>query len=98
MGEHDCGAALRAGRYAGKVYPPGTDPGTPLMVATDELSLQFGKLPTLIGAEYAFTFQNMYLGLSPYDAPATYSLLQYTELAEGGFSRDQVKLKRVKLV
>ncbi len=31
----------------------------------------------------AFTFQNMYLGLSPYDAPATYSLLQYAELAEG---------------
>jgi phytoene desaturase len=31
----------------------------------------------------AFTFQNMYLGLSPYDAPATYSLLQYTELARG---------------
>ena len=31
----------------------------------------------------AFTFQNMYLSLSPYDAPATYSLLQYTELAEG---------------
>lgn len=30
-----------------------------------------------------FTFQNMYLGLSPYQAPATYSLLQYTELAEG---------------
>ena len=30
-----------------------------------------------------FTFQNMYLGLSPYDAPATYSLLQYTELAGG---------------
>jgi phytoene desaturase len=30
-----------------------------------------------------FTFQNMYLGLSPFDAPATYSLLQYTELAEG---------------
>jgi len=25
----------------------------------------------------------MYLGLSPYDAPATYSLLQYTELGEG---------------
>ena len=31
----------------------------------------------------AFTFQNMYLGVSPYDAPATYSLLQYTELADG---------------
>jgi phytoene desaturase len=31
----------------------------------------------------AFTFQNMYLGISPFDAPATYSLLQYTELVEG---------------
>lgn len=31
----------------------------------------------------AFTFQNMYLGLSPFDAPATFSLLQYTELAGG---------------
>ena len=31
----------------------------------------------------AFTFQNMYLGISPFEAPATYSLLQYTELADG---------------
>ena len=31
----------------------------------------------------AFTFQNMYLGLSPFEAPATYSLLQYTELVDG---------------
>jgi phytoene desaturase len=31
----------------------------------------------------SFTFQNMYLGLSPYDAPATYSLLQYTEIVDG---------------
>lgn len=31
----------------------------------------------------AFSFQNMYLGVSPYDALATYSLLQFTELAEG---------------
>jgi phytoene desaturase len=31
----------------------------------------------------AFSFQNMYLGLSPFDAPATFSLLQYTELADG---------------
>lgn len=38
------------------------------------------KDPRLLAA---FSFQNMYLGLSPYDAPATYSLLQYTELAEG---------------
>jgi len=31
----------------------------------------------------AFSFQNVYLGVSPYAALATYSLLQYTELAEG---------------
>jgi phytoene desaturase len=31
----------------------------------------------------ALSFQNMYLGLSPFDAPATYSMLQYTELAGG---------------
>jgi hypothetical protein len=29
------------------------------IVLTDEISMQAGKLPTLIGAEYAFTFQNM---------------------------------------
>ncbi|BFZ65073.1 hypothetical protein YB2330_006236 [Saitoella coloradoensis] len=33
----------------------------------------------------AFTFQTMYMGMSPFDAPATYNLLQYTELAEGIF-------------
>ncbi len=31
----------------------------------------------------AFSFQNMYLGVSPYDALATYALLQYTEMGEG---------------
>ncbi|MGC9467448.1 MAG: phytoene desaturase family protein [Anaerolineae bacterium] len=31
----------------------------------------------------AFTFQDMYLGLSPYEALATYSLLQYTEMVNG---------------
>ncbi|MCP4541046.1 MAG: phytoene desaturase [Chloroflexi bacterium] len=31
----------------------------------------------------AFTFQDMYVGLSPYTAPATYSMLQYAELAGG---------------
>lgn len=30
-----------------------------------------------------FSFQNMYMGLSPYDAPATYTLLQFTEMVEG---------------
>ncbi|UCC61963.1 MAG: phytoene desaturase [Anaerolineae bacterium] len=31
----------------------------------------------------AFTFQDMYVGLSPYEAPAVFSLLQYAELADG---------------
>jgi phytoene desaturase (3,4-didehydrolycopene-forming) len=31
----------------------------------------------------AFTFQDMYLSLSPYNAPATYSLFSYAELAGG---------------
>jgi phytoene desaturase len=41
---------------------------------------KFFKDPRL---KIAFTFQDLYLGLSPYNAPATYSLLQYTEAAEG---------------
>lgn len=41
---------------------------------------RYFKDPRLLAA---FSFQNMYLGLSPYDAPATFSLLQYTELADG---------------
>lgn len=31
----------------------------------------------------AFTFQDLYMGLSPYAAPATFSMLPYTELAHG---------------
>lgn len=31
----------------------------------------------------AFTFASMYLGMNPFEAPGTYSLLQYTELAHG---------------
>lgn len=31
----------------------------------------------------AFTFQDIYMGLNPFKAPATYSLMAYTELAHG---------------
>jgi len=31
----------------------------------------------------AFTFQSMYIGMSPFDSPAPYNFLQYTEFAEG---------------
>lgn len=30
-----------------------------------------------------FTFASMYLGMNPFEAPGTYSLLQYTELVHG---------------
>ena len=30
-----------------------------------------------------FTFQDMYMGLSPFEAPSTFSMMQYTELAHG---------------
>ncbi|KAI8143957.1 phytoene dehydrogenase [Fennellomyces sp. T-0311] len=49
----------------------------------------------------AFTFQTMYMGMSPYDAPAVYSLLQYTEFAEGiwypegGFNMVVQKLEKI---
>ena len=43
---------------------------------------RFFKSPRL---QMAFTFQDMYMGLSPYRSPATYSFLQYTELADGLF-------------
>ena len=33
----------------------------------------------------AFTFQDVYMGLSPFEAPATFSLMPYTELAHGVF-------------
>jgi len=41
---------------------------------------RFFKTPRL---QMAFTFQDMYMGLSPYESPATYSLMQYTELCDG---------------
>jgi phytoene desaturase (3,4-didehydrolycopene-forming) len=49
----------------------------------------------------AFTFGSMYMGMSPFEAPGTYSLLQYTELAEGiwypegGFQTVLAALQRV---
>lgn len=40
----------------------------------------FFKSPRL---KEAFTFQDVYMGLSPYEAPATFSFMPYTELAHG---------------
>jgi phytoene desaturase len=45
-----------------------------------DYAARFFKDPRLL---MAFTFQDMYMGLSPYDSPATYSLMQSKELAGG---------------
>ena len=63
------------------------NPGNlPLMFQLKALTMHYdniGNYFTNPKLKAAFTFQDMYLGLSPYEAPATYSLLQYTELADG---------------
>lgn len=46
----------------------------------DRHAARFFKDPRL---RAAMTFQTMYLGLAPHDAPAVYSLLPYTEIEEG---------------
>ncbi|KAJ3160278.1 hypothetical protein HK101_000932 [Irineochytrium annulatum] len=49
------------------------------------LSSLWGRVGRYFKSEHlrqAFTFQSMYMGMSPFEAPGTYNLLQYTELAE----------------
>jgi phytoene desaturase len=46
----------------------------------DRYAKHYFKTPKL---QMAFTFQDLYMGLSPYESPATYSLLQHTELSDG---------------
>jgi phytoene desaturase len=58
----------------------------PLMFQLKALTMHYDNIGNYFShpkLKAAFTFQDMYLGLSPYEAPATYSLLQYTELADG---------------
>lgn len=58
----------------------------PLLFTLKPLSKHYGETARYFDdprLRAAFSFQNMYLGLSPFDAPATYTLLQFTELAEG---------------
>jgi len=49
---------FHVGKVTGNTFGP-LAVGYAKLQPTDEVSLQVGKLPTLIGAEYAFTFQNM---------------------------------------
>ena len=49
---------LHVGRTTGDFYGPFPQ-GFLKVAPTDEFSIQVGKLPTLIGAEYTFSFENM---------------------------------------
>ena len=51
--------------------------------AMQNLRKMVGRFFTDERLRSAFSFQSLYLGLSPYEAPAIYSLLAYTEVAGG---------------
>ena len=52
--------------------------------ALDKLYSHVSQFFTDDRLRQAFSMQSMYLGISPFDAPAVYTLLPYTELAEDG--------------
>ena len=57
----------------------------PLLGRLHALSIHYRRVSTFFTSpklRAAFTFQDMYIGLSPYDAPATFALLQATEFCD----------------
>jgi len=74
------------GRNFNHLFDYFTPLNLPLMFQLKVFSTHYANIGNYFSDPHlkaAFTFQNMYLGLSPFDAMATYSLLQYTEMAEG---------------
>jgi phytoene desaturase (3,4-didehydrolycopene-forming) len=58
----------------------------PLLGRLQALSIHYRRVSSFFTSpklRAAFTFQDMYIGLSPYDAPATFALLQATEFCDG---------------
>jgi phytoene desaturase len=58
----------------------------PLLFSLDPLSRHYNHMSAYFKAprlKSAFTFQDVYMGLSPFDAPATFSMMPYTEMAHG---------------
>lgn len=51
--------------------------------AMEQLQAMVGRFFRDERLQQAFSFQSLYLGLSPYESPAIYSLLPYTEVAGG---------------
>lgn len=58
----------------------------PLLFSIKPLSRHYSHMAAFFASprlKAAFTFQDVYMGLSPFDAPATFSMMPYTELAHG---------------
>jgi phytoene desaturase len=70
-------------RTAAQFFAPGN---LPLLSSLKPLVNHYGNMSSYFKAERlkaAFTFQDVYMGLSPFEAPATFSMMPYTELAHG---------------
>ena len=58
----------------------------PLIKQVKPLAKHYANMSTYFDdprLKAAFTFQDVYMGLSPFEAPATFSMMSYTELAHG---------------
>ncbi len=58
----------------------------PLLFSLKPLSRHYSHMAAYFDEprlKSAFTFQDAYMGLSPFEAPATFSMMPYTELAHG---------------
>lgn len=89
----DAGRKYRIGRrqFVEKNFAQATDFFTAqnlgLLLQLNALDKMYAHVSRFFNDErlrQAFSMQSMYLGISPFDAPAVYTLLPYTELAEDG--------------
>lgn len=58
----------------------------PLLFRVKPLSRHYSHMSNYFDAprlKSAFTFQDVYMGLNPFEAPATFSMMPYTEMAHG---------------
>jgi phytoene desaturase len=58
----------------------------PLLFSLKPLARHYGHMSAYFDEprlKSAFTFQDVYMGLSPFEAPATFSMMPYTEMAHG---------------
>jgi phytoene desaturase len=70
-------------RSAGEFFSPRN---LPLLFSLKPLAQHYGHMAAYFKEprlKSAFTFQDVYMGLSPFEAPATFSMMPYTELAHG---------------